>query len=202
MVKKFKYNHIVRDYYTVAEALGLACEPIPRLKAMAVEHHHMKRSLCIHIGADNEKRRIPVTLILNIIAYAESSGIRVRLIGTETDLAGQILKLANGYPEYQSGDLASVNQWLKHSELVIAPDSGILHLAAALDKPCIALYGPNTFSRSGPLSNKVAVIELDYDCRPCIQKNPCRYNVRCMNQIRFDAVRREMDRFLSGARIM
>jgi ADP-heptose:LPS heptosyltransferase len=197
MVKKFTYDHIVRDYYPLSEALGYVCDRTPCLKPMStVRRSDGSKHLSIHIGANNEKRRIQPDLILEIILYAKASGVRVRLIGSEEEIAGRIRQMSGGYPEYQSAELPTVRQWLEESDLVIAPDSGILHLAGALGKPCIALYGPNLFSRSGPLSTNVAAIELDYDCRPCIQKRPCPYDTRCMRNIRFEQVMEKLKLFL------
>jgi ADP-heptose:LPS heptosyltransferase len=195
MVEKSRHDQIVRDYYPIIEALGYDVSPIPQLPTKTLPNDRPSPSICIHIGADNEKRRIPLELILKIIAYARSSGIRVRLIGTETDLAGQILEQTGNYPVYEMAALDTVMKWLVRSDLVIAPDSGILHLAAALDKKGIGIYGPNTFARSGPLSDKISVIELDYDCRPCVQKNPCPHQMRCMNCIKFEMVRKKMELF-------
>lgn len=195
MVEKSRYDQIVRDYYPIIEALGYDARPIPHLPTKSLPNDGPSPSICIHIGADNEKRRIPLELILEIIFYARSSGIRVRLIGTETDLAGQILEQSDNYAVYDIAALDTVMKWLARSDLVIAPDSGILHLAAALDKKGIGLYGPNTFARSGPLSDKISVIELDYECRPCVQKNPCPHQVRCMNYIKFEMVRKKMESF-------
>jgi heptosyltransferase-2 len=197
MVKRSRSAHIVKDYYPITAMFGLACDCSPRLNASAKEPYHKNTSLCLHVGAVNAKRRMPVNLIIEIIEYAKSRGIQVRLVGTETELARQVIDLSGGYPAYELTGVKTVKTWLSQSDLVIAPDSGILHLAAALDKTCIAVYGPNTFERSGPLSDKVRVIELDYDCRPCIQKHPCPYDIRCMKHIRFEAIREAMDRCLA-----
>ncbi|MBV8400732.1 MAG: glycosyltransferase family 9 protein [Acetobacteraceae bacterium] len=54
--------------------------------------------------------------------------------------------------------LAKTTALLAGSRLVVAVSTGILHLAAALDVPVVALYGPTNPDRWGPLSKKAIVV--------------------------------------------
>jgi ADP-heptose:LPS heptosyltransferase len=72
MVQKSKYDHIVRDYYPIPELFGYVCHLSPRLEPISPNRSRRSKSLSIHIGADNEKRRIPLHLIVEIISYARS----------------------------------------------------------------------------------------------------------------------------------
>jgi heptosyltransferase II len=62
------------------------------------------------------------------------------------------------------GELAAV---IQHSSLLIGIDSGPTHMAAALDIPAVALYGPTDPSITGPQGDKVRVIQKDFPCSPC-----------------------------------
>lgn len=53
------------------------------------------------------------------------------------------------------------------SDAVIGVDSGIIHMAAALDKPSILLHGPTSLVRWRPRSEKCIVLSKNFDCSPC-----------------------------------
>jgi lipopolysaccharide heptosyltransferase I len=64
---------------------------------------------------------------------------------------------------------------LEGAALVIANDSGPMHIAAALGRPLVALYGPTSAERTGPHDRMASVLQLDLPCRAC-------YSRRCSHQ--------------------
>ena len=72
------------------------------------------------------------------------------------------------------------------SDLVLSPDTGPMHLAAAVKAPLIALFGPTAPWRTGPYGNNPAIIRKDLPCSPCFQKK-CR-TMECMNSISVEEV--------------
>lgn len=73
---------------------------------------------------------------------------------------------------------------LAGAQAVVAPDTGILHLAAALDRPVIGLYAPTRAALVGPRSpsRTPIVLEKPLTCSPCLQKRCTERPVTCMNQ--------------------
>jgi heptosyltransferase-1 len=67
-----------------------------------------------------------------------------------------------------------------------------MHLAVALGKEVVALFGPSDSRRTGPFRGKV--IQKDVDCSPCNQRN-CD-NPVCMNAITYEDVIQKMEEIL------
>lgn len=59
---------------------------------------------------------------------------------------------------------------LEASRLVVANDSGPMHIASALGKPLVTLFGPTSAVRTGPYNRPDAVLQLDIPCRPCLSR--------------------------------
>jgi len=188
MVSKNAYNHIVKDYYPIVDYLKGVRNRLSQLsteKKLPNSFSHLTNEniISIHIGAHNEKRIIPQYLICDVIRFAKEQNFKVVLIGTEKELAEEIKNATDNYPLYESLTLKEVKMLLKSSKLFIGSDSGILHMAGALDVNSIGIYGPKKSTESGPLSKEVSFLEQDLDCRPCNQNKPCPINVKCMNTL-------------------
>jgi len=63
--------------------------------------------------------------------------------------------------------LEMVNGALSKVKLFIGNDSGLMHMAAALDKPVAAFFGPSDPSRVAPLTKNLLLIKKDLPCQPC-----------------------------------
>lgn len=86
-------------------------------------------------------------------------------------------------------NLSQLAALIERCLLFIGVDSGPMHLAAALDKPVIALFGPNIPEVSGPKGNLSYVVQKEMQCRPCNQDYcPIPKGKRCMDLIDPDDV--------------
>jgi ADP-heptose:LPS heptosyltransferase len=63
-------------------------------------------------------------------------------------------------------------EWLRLCDLMVTNDTGPMHVAAALGKPLIALFGPTEPRRTGPYGQLENVLRIDLPCSPCL-KNYC-----------------------------
>ncbi len=72
------------------------------------------------------------------------------------------------------------------SDLVLCPDTGPMHLAAAVKAPLIALFGPTAPWRTGPYGNNPLIIRKGLPCSPCFKKK-CQ-TMECMNSISVEEV--------------
>jgi len=69
----------------------------------------------------------------------------------------------------------------KKAQIVITTDSGPMHLAAAVETPVIALFGPTDPARTGPYGSGHKVLRAENDCSPCFLKK-CSTK-KCMEDI-------------------
>lgn len=83
--------------------------------------------------------------------------------------------------------LAGSAALLQHSTLVIANDTGLLHLAQSQKKPVVGIYGPTTRELGYfPIEQNSIVVETQVSCRPCTHNglNSCpKKHFRCMKDI-------------------
>lgn len=71
--------------------------------------------------------------------------------------------------------LTGLAQHILQSSGVIAVDTGLGHLAAALNKPTVSLYGPTNPELSGTYGAKQLHLNSNLNCAPCVKKT-CAYN--------------------------
>ena len=76
-------------------------------------------------------------------------------------------------------DLAAI---IGGSEFFVSPDSGPMHLAAALNVPVFAIFGPTNPLRTGPYGRIHTVIRLELPCSPCFTRKPCP-DWRCIREV-------------------
>jgi ADP-heptose:LPS heptosyltransferase len=86
------------------------------------------------------------------------------------------------------------------ADVVVIPDSGPMHLAAAVGTPVVALFGPTDPDLTGPYRSNCSgrfhtVISAAIECRPCF-KRTCSSR-RCMTNITMEEVWEKTTAYLS-----
>ena len=100
----------------------------------------------------------------------------------------------------QAGELkglAEVVDLLSLSAAVVSNDSGLMHIAAALRRPLLAIYGPTSPSFTPPLSAAAALLVSDIECAPCFARECPLGHHRCMRETPVELVVQRLDALLA-----
>ena len=196
-------------------ALGLAdggCPadiPIPKLhvsstgRAAVTAKFNLTRdqkilALCPGAEYGLAKRWLPA----HFAAVAEAKiakGWQVMLLGSDKDqdVAGQI----NLLTKHQCLDLigkttlAEAVDLLSLVDAIVSNDSGLMHVAAALNKPLVAIYGSSDPGFTPPLHQAARIISLQKSCAPCFKRECPLGHTHCLTEIMPDRVLSEITAF-------
>jgi heptosyltransferase-1 len=148
------------------------------------------RWIAIQPGARWANKRWPAENFAELVRLlaTEFSAARFAILGgTEDKPLGEIISRAK--PERclnlcGETSLPEMIEWLRLCDLMITNDTGPMHVAAALGKPLVALFGPTEPRRTGPYGRLENVLRIELPCSPCL-KSYCTYEKpnECLNAI-------------------
>ena len=118
-------------------------------------------------------------------------GLEVKLPWGNPAEKARAERIASGFPHAQvlpKLNLAGVAKVLAAAQACVAVDTGLGHLAAALDVPTISLFGPTNVGLTGAYGKSQVHLASDFPCAPCLQKK-CTYQPTARDQQRFDLKR-------------
>jgi heptosyltransferase-2 len=128
-------------------------------------------------------------------ACAENLGARPALLGGPTDLeAAAKVQEAAGVAciDLVGTDLLDLAAALCRCRVVVSNDTGAAHLAAALGRPTIVLFGPTDPLRTCPRGIEVRAVSADCSCQPCLYQD-CPLDHRCMERLDVETVYRSVE---------
>jgi heptosyltransferase-2 len=121
---------------------------------------------------------------------------KVVLFGSPSEeaIAEEVATLMNAEPLNVCGKttLGQAMALIKRCNFFVTNDSGLMHIAAALNRPLVAVFGPTDHVQTKPVSRNARMVRHDFECSPCL-KEVCPLDHRCMLSIEPGEVWREME---------
>lgn len=124
---------------------------------------------------------------------------QVCIFGSNKDreIADEILAGAPEVIDYcGKTSLAEAIDMMSFAQVVVSNDSGLMHVAAALERPLVAIYGSSSPEFTPPLSSNATIVTLDLECSPCFERVCPLKHMNCLNQLEPNRVLTAVDSFL------
>jgi len=136
-------------------------------------------------------KRWPVEHFAALANALSKEGFRIWFVGSGKDkaIAKAILALLPESIRIQCRDfcgetrLEQAIDLIALSRLVVCNDSGLMHVASALDRPLVALFGSSSPDFTPPLSDKAEIMRLNLKCSPCFKRECPLGHLDCLNQL-------------------
>jgi heptosyltransferase II len=183
--------------------------PLPQLEVPVVEIAEWRRrfqitsnsrpAIALAPGAVGASKRWPAEYFAGLARRLVEGGYNVWVFGGphERNIADEIMQGERIHiRDFTGPDLRNAILGLAAARAVVSNDSGLLHVAAALGKSTVGLFGPTSPWHWAPLNPLSGIIEAqgELPCRPC-HKPVCRPgHHRCMRDIAADRVFVEVQR--------
>lgn len=140
-------------------------------------------------------KRWPPTHFADLAARFLGQGLQVWLVGSPNDkLAASSVMQAAGDAARSirdltgRTDLGTAIDLLSLASVVVSNDSGLMHAAAAVGVPLVALFGSSSPVYTPPLSPLARVAKIDIACSPCFKRECPLGHFKCMRELKADAV--------------
>jgi heptosyltransferase-2 len=132
-------------------------------------------------------KRWPIPYFAELAQHLQQQGYAVWIVGSrkEQEIGDKIVALGNLSTRNLCGStsLGDAISLLSCASLVVSNDSGLMHIAAALDRPMLALYGSSSPGFTPPLSQQAQILKIDIACSPCFKRECPLGHFKCMKNL-------------------
>jgi heptosyltransferase I len=207
--------HPVDRYLRFGAALGLDTKsadfafPIPaeatnRIDALLDYYEIAKSRLVVMAPGTNwPTKQWRADAFAEVARHFLGKKFAVALIGSggEHELCAEIAKLAPGTINLAGETtLAELAALIRRGAICVSNDSGPMHMAVALDRPVVAVFGPTDPIWAGPYRRENAIIRAELACSPCYLRllARCSHNHDCMTNVPASAVIERAEKIIAA----
>ncbi len=198
-------QHAVLKNLAIADALGRAPgPPVFRFPDNPVARSSIQEKLgaigryAVLLPATNwQTKRWPVDKFAALVAPLRARYGLASIIAGGLDAAPLALLIGGDLNLAGKTSLPELVELLRRADVVIANDSGPMHIAAALGRPLVTMFGPTNPARTGPFGRNESVVRLDIVCSPCYSRR-CSHT-SCLNWLDESVVLSSIGRELSSS---
>lgn len=159
------------------------------------------RTAAVLTGSTWPSRFWPARHVASLCRGLRERGLLPVLVGgaAERSFAAEVAEADPGEVVDLVGrtSLEEVVALLERATVAVGPDSGPMHIAAAVGTPVVSLWGATSPARSAPLGYEHLVVRASLPCVPCYRKQ-CPIGRLCMESITPQRVLRMVDRALDA----
>jgi heptosyltransferase-2 len=164
------------------------------MHALYLKHDKPVVALCP--GAEfGPAKRWPPNQFAELAARLLQDGYEVWIVGSPNDrMAADAVLTAMGQRKTKlrdlvgRTDLGTAIDLLSVASLVISNDSGLMHAAAAVGAPLVALFGSSSPNYTPPISPQARIARIDIACSPCFKRECPLGHFKCMRELRPEIV--------------
>ncbi len=151
--------------------------------------------VAIFPGASVPEKRWGIDNFIKLASVLHQKEIPFAVLGSKSDLAQAefILRGTSGLNLAGKTSLVETSSVISKSRALVSGDSGLLHIASALGKPTVSLFGPSSVKKWAPKGTSHVVICMALPCSPCSKFGytpKCPLDAKCMADISFEEVER------------
>lgn len=133
-------------------------------------------------------KRWPDNHFATVASEMIAKGYQVWLFGSAKDreVTSKIIEQVDQEAQQHCANLAGSTSLIQAVDLigacktVVSNDSGLMHVAAAVGCNVVAVYGSSSPKYTPPLTEKLAVLNTDIDCRPCFERTCPKQHLKCL----------------------
>ncbi|HWJ76027.1 MAG TPA: lipopolysaccharide heptosyltransferase II [Kaistia sp.] len=132
-------------------------------------------------------KRWPAEKFAGLARLAHQDGYRVRLFGGPKDkpITAEIAEKSGVPLDDLAGrtSLVEAASLLSIADVVVSNDTGLMHVAGALDRPMVVLYGSSSEKLTPPTAPNAEALSLELSCRPCFERTCPLGTLACLEGI-------------------
>jgi heptosyltransferase-2 len=145
-------------------------------------------------------KRWPARYFADLASKLSAQARSIWLFGSDKDreIGEEIARASAAINLCGKTDLETAIDLLSLAEVVVSNDSGLMHVAAAVGRPVVALYGSSSPEHTPPLSKISRVVRTGIDCSPCYARECPLGHFKCMIDLEPGRVLGDIDALRDG----